>query len=135
MSDNGNQGEKLTPKKRLFVGALAVSATVKSAAQSVGVGERTAWRYMGDPAVRAAIAERQSAVLAQVTDGVLSDMSAARELLLKMMGDPAVSDGVRVRAALGVLEVGLRLFEMISLNDRVAELERQVLNGQHNNTD
>jgi len=127
MSDNGTQVEKLTAKKRLFVGALAVHSTVKAAAASVAVGERTAWRYMGDPAVRAAIAERQSAVLAQVTDGVLSDMSAARVLLLAMMNDPKVTDGVRVRAALGVLEVGLRLFEMISLNDRITELERQVI--------
>lgn len=127
MSDNGTPDQKLTPKKRLFVGALAVSATVKSAAEKVDIGERTAWRYMSDPGVRAAIAERQSAVLSQVTDGLVSDMGKARELLLEIMASKTASDGVRVRAALGVLEIGLRLFELVSLSDRVSELERAVL--------
>lgn len=127
MNEDSTVEDKLTPRQRRFVGALAVSTTVEGAAIAAHIGHSTAWRYLGDPVVRAAIAARQSAVLSQVTDGVLSDMSRARTLLVSMMDDPKATDGVRVRAALGVLEVGLRLFEMISLSDRVGELERAVL--------
>jgi hypothetical protein len=44
-------------------------------------------------------------------------------VLLKMMVDATQPGAVRVRAALGVLEVGLRLVSLLSLAERVAALE------------
>ena len=126
MNDDSTE-DKLSDRQKRFIGALAVSTTVEGAAKAAHIGHSTAWRFLSNPMVKQAIAERQSGILAQLTDGLLADMSQARKLLVDTINSAAASDGVKVRAAMGVLEVGLRLFEMISLSDRVSELERAVL--------
>lgn len=96
----------------------------------MGIGERTAYKYLGDELVKEEIARRQDAILGQVTAGLVADMAEARRVLLDRMNDPATADGVRVRAALGVLNCGLRLFELLCLTDRVAALERRLADEQ-----
>ena len=110
----------------MLIAALAATPTVRGAAEVAGIAERTAYRYLADAVVRAAIAERQDAALAQVTAGLVADMGEARAALVGMMKNKSAADGVRVRAALGVLDCGLRLFEMLSLADRVTTLEQLV---------
>lgn len=122
MTDNGT----LTTKQRRFVVALLARPTVREAAAEAGVSESTAWRYLGDSAVKRELATRQDALLAQVSSGIVGDMTEARQVLLDVMRDHKTADGVRVRAALGVLDTGLKLFELVSLSDRVSALEAQL---------
>jgi len=122
MAGNGT----LTRKQRLFVLALVDSTSVPEAAVKSGIAERTAWRYLGNPTVKVELAARQDAMLAQVTGGLVTDMTEARGVLKGIMNDDGVAPGVRVRAAGMVLDAGLRFFELLSLAQRVAELERRV---------
>ena len=114
----------LTTKQKGFVACLMSSGSVRSAAQLAGIAERTGWRYLSNDGVRAAIRERQDALLAHVTTGIISDMAKARAVLLSVMADGGVAPGVRIRAGGLVLNAGLRLFEILSLSERVAALER-----------
>ena len=119
MAENGS----LSTRQKRFIVALLEAPTVRDAAESAQVGETTAWRYLRDPRVRAEIAQRTGSMLAQASAGVLADMGAARDTLRQIMGDRAASDAARVSAARAILDCGLRLFEMVSLADRVADLE------------
>jgi len=127
MSENGT----LSRKQRRFVGALLNRPTVREAAAEADVSESTAWRYLGDSAVKRELATRQDALLAQVTSGLVGDMTEARQVLLDVMRANDAADGVRVRAALGVLDAGLKLFELLALADRVAAIESRLEASEH----
>jgi site-specific recombinase XerC len=114
---------RLTAAAARFVGALLTARSIRDAASAAHVSERAAYRYLAQPAVRAELAARQQSLLASVSGGLAADMEQARALLVAMMTDPAVPPGVRVRAALGVLDCGLRLAELVTLAERVAALE------------
>lgn len=122
MAENG----ALTAKQARFCTALLEARTIREAARMAGVGERTAWRYLASPEVRQVLTERQGAMLAQAAAALVADMAEARKVLRSIMGDAAAAPGVRVAAARAVLEAGLRLFELVSLTERVAELERRL---------
>ena len=121
-----SENKTLSTRQRRFVAALAATSTVRAAAKAAGIAEATAWRYLDDSDVKAEITRRQDAMLAQVTAGVVADMTEARAALIGMMRDTDTADSVRVRAASKVLDTGLKLFELITLADRVANLEARM---------
>ena len=118
--------DRLSQKKRAFVLALLDAPTIREAAQRASIGEATAFRYLSDPAVCGELADRQDALLASVTTGMVGDMAAARACLVAAMTDPSIPPGVRVRAARAVLDVGARLLESWLLARRIAAIERRL---------
>jgi phage terminase small subunit len=116
----------LNPRQRRFLVALVANATVRDAAQAAGIGERTAWRYLAEPSVKAALTERQDAVLGHVSRRLASEMGAALDVLCGIMRNTAANDAARVSAARAVLDSGLRLAELVTLAERVAELEARM---------
>ena len=122
MGDNG----RLSPKQRRFVAFLATTPTIRDAAKAADVGETTAWRWLRQPAIKAEIRARQDAMLAQVSAGIASDMSAARQALVAVLDDKGASASAKVNAAGKLLDCGLRLWEIVSMADRVAEIERRL---------
>jgi phage terminase small subunit len=124
MGDN----DRLSTSKRRIIAALATTSTVRDAARVAGVGETTAYRYLSDPVVKAELAHRQDAMLAQVCAGIVEDMSEARRVLRGLLDAEEATDSVKVRAASKLLDAGLRLLELVALSDRVSELERLVIN-------
>lgn len=106
--------------------ALLEARSVRDAARTANVAERTAWRYLADDQVRAELANRLDAMLAQVTAGLIEDLSQARQVLRDVMARPGIAPGVRVRAAGMVLNYGLRFVELVALAERVAALEEAI---------
>lgn len=105
--------------------ALACGATVESAARQCGLSERTIYRRL-----------RQSAFQARL-QGVRSDMVGRAAAMLTAAGlesvrtllelqKPAVSAAVRLGAARAVLEIGLKMREVVELEQRMATLEEQL---------
>ena len=90
------------------------------------MGERTAWTYLGDPAVKAELAAHQDAVLGDAARRLAREMGAALDVLCAIMRDKGATDAARVSAARAVLDSGLKLAELVTLADRVAELERRL---------
>ena len=68
----------------------------------------------------------QVASASRVARRVACQMGTALDVLSEVMEDTAAHPGARVSAARAVLESGLRLAELVSLSERVAELERIV---------
>ena len=56
-------------------------------------------------------------MLNQVCAGLVADMADARRVLLDVALDSEATDSARVSAAKGILDAGLRLFEMYALAD------------------
>ena len=122
MADNG----ALSQRQKRFIACLIEARNVREGAAHAGIGERTAFRYLQNGAVRAELRLRQGAVLGAVTMGLVSSMSEAVDVLVGMMNDDKIAAGVRARAALGVLDAGLRVFETLSLADRLSVLEDRI---------
>ncbi len=119
------ENERLTPAKRRFALAVLEAKSVRQACELADVSEATGYRYLQDPAVRARLAEYTDALLAQAAAGLLSDLVDARATLREIMNDREAGDSARVSAARAVLDASLRLFELVSLSERVARLEER----------
>jgi len=122
MADNGS----LTAKQRRFVAALMTARTVEDAAQVAGIAERTAWRYLANSDVRAALHEAQAQALAQVTRRAVQAMTEALDVLRGIAADGDAPTGARVSAARAILENALRYNEAVTLAERVSELEARM---------
>lgn len=120
------QAGALSRNRRRFALALTISRSVKAAADSVGIAERTAWNWLREPAVRAAPNEALDAVLAQATHNAAGLMTKALDTLAAVMADREASSSSRVSAARAILETGLRYSEHVTLVERVTALEEAI---------
>ncbi len=122
MADNGT----LSRNQRRLVAALTRTASVRAAAETASVGERTAWRYLADPAVRSEVAKRTDAAMSQATAGLAEDMIAARVVLREIITNTEHPVTPRVSAARAILEAGLRMLELANQSDRMARIEERL---------
>jgi phage terminase small subunit len=122
MTDNG----ALTAAQKRFVAALLTARDVRGACRVAGVAERTAYRWLRMPAVKAALAEAQDTALAQVTRLAVGMMTDALGTLAAVMGDNDAPTASRVAAARAILENVLRFTDAVTLAERVAKLEERL---------
>ncbi len=108
-----------------LVSALASGATVEDAARRCGIDEKAVRRRLTDEKFRKRIVAARAA-LTERTCGLLTAAGlAAAEALVELArgdGPPAV----RLAAAKAVLDAGLKLREVVDLEARVDDLERQL---------
>lgn len=126
MASRGTRGTFST-KQESFLEALLTCRTVLDAATQAQVCKRTADRWLADPAFKQRLAERQNTALAHVTRRLTGSMLEAIQTLESIHlaeGNPATA---RVSAARAILDSGLRYAELVSLSERVAELERRLI--------
>jgi len=90
------------------------------------VAERTGWRWLRLPAVKAALVEAQDTALAQVTRVAVGMMTDALSTLAAVMGDGNAPTASRVAAARAILENVLRFTDAVTLAERVAKLEERL---------
>lgn len=118
MADNGR------PRA---IDALLCCSTVRAAAAKAGLGERTIYRYLADSDFRAELHRRQDEALSAVTAALAGGMGSAVQALAGVLDDPECPQAVKVRAALGWLREGRAMVETDNLVDRVATLEKVLL--------
>ena len=118
MAENG----ALTARQARFVAAVLESPSIRAACKLAQVGERTGWKYLRDPAVKAELARRQDAALAMATAQVAADCTGSLAELRRLR-DGAESEHVRVAAARAILAAVLPMVEKNDLAARVAALE------------
>lgn len=126
MSDNGRPGPKMSTKQRRFINALLTSNTIRDAAQTANVAERTAYRWLRADPVRTALSEALDAALSQAAARCSGAMGTALEVLLGIAEDVGAPASARVSAARAILEGGPKLRESLDLSDRVAILEAEI---------
>ena len=119
--------DTLSTRQKRFVVAMLTAATIAEAAELAGVSERTARRYLSNPAVRRALGQALDDALTQAAGQVVNAMCAALTTLEEIHGDGEAPTGARVSAARAILEGGPKLREALDLSQRLAELERLIL--------
>ena len=120
------ENERLTTGQRRFALAVLESKSIRQACEMADVSEATGYRYLQEPAVKHRLSQYTDGMLAQAAASLLGDMTLARQTLRDVMQSERASDAARVSAARAVLDSGLRLAELVSLSDRVSELEQRL---------
>jgi hypothetical protein len=116
MAANGNpKGESG------LIAALAAGQTVKAAAASAGVSERTAHRRLEDAGFWQAVVDARAKLVDNAL-GQLADASAAAVTTLRALLD-ADGETARLGAARAILELGNKLRESVEFEQRISRLE------------
>jgi hypothetical protein len=116
---------KLTRKQEALISALLTTPTLAAAAQTVGIGEVTAWRWLKEPTVQAAYRDARRAVVQQAITQVQQATGEAVETLRAVMQDPEAPASARVSAARVVIETAVKAVELEDLEARITALEQQ----------
>jgi len=117
-------GSKRKKSEDSLLLALACGATLDAAARQCGVSERTIYRRLEDPKFKKRL-ERVRADMVGRTSGMLTAAGCeAIRTLLTLQKDSTPT--VRLGAARTTLEIGLKMRQMVDLEQRMAELEAMV---------
>ena len=117
-------GAKYAHKMEQAIAALLTHRSVEEAARAVGISANTLLRWMKEPEFEAECREARRTVFSQAIGRLQDAAGAAATTVLKIMVDPNVRSGTRLRAAEVVLEQAAKAGEMKDIEDRVAKLER-----------
>jgi hypothetical protein len=128
-SDRGDAEKRRAGADSILVAELARGATLKDAAKSAGVSERTARRRNEEDDFRAKVNAVRSEMLSSAI-GRLSDAMAGSAETLSVLAQSAGSENVRLSAARGTLEMAVRLRESLEFSERLDRLEQAMLEEQ-----
>ena len=117
----------LSPAQVRAVAAIMTTRTVTAAAAEAKVTTRTIYRWLTDPDFKAALAAAEADLLASTTRMLLTASGQAVDTLKAAIDDPEAGHGVKVRAADLLLVHAPRLYELRTLEARLAALEEEVL--------
>jgi len=115
--------DNLTLKQQRAVRALLTTPDVASAAKDAGVSRETVYKWMQVPVFTTALHAAEADALAAVSRRLVRLADTAATTLEAAMHDEATPVATRVRAADAVLSRLLQLRELVSLEERVRELE------------
>jgi hypothetical protein len=118
-------GPRFEQKMEPAIAALLSHRNVEDAARAVGISVNTLRRWMQVPEFQAACREARRKILSQAIGQLQNAAGAAAKTVLKIMVDPTVPAGIRLRAAEIVLEQAVKAGEMEETADRLARLERR----------
>lgn len=105
--------------------ALACGATVEAAARQCGLSDRTVYRRLQDPEFKRKL-ENVRADMTQRSAGMLTAAAGEAVRTLLSLQKDAIPAAVRLGAARAVLEIGIKLRQMVEIEQRLTELEVQV---------
>ena len=115
---------KFGHKKEQAIAALLSYKNLETAARAVGISATTLQRWTKDPEFDLAYRKARRAAFRASIDRLEEASGAAVTTVLKIMVDPKVSAGTRLRAAEVVLSQGAKVVEIENIEARLAELER-----------
>lgn len=115
--------ENLTPRQQRAVRALLTTPDMAAAAKEAAVSRETVYKWMQVPAFSTALHAAEADALAAVSRRLVRLADTAATTLEAAMRDEATPIATRVRAADAVLSRLLQLRELVTLEERVRELE------------
>lgn len=116
----------LTPRQLRAVNALLTHPTVAAAAVVLGVAPSTIYRWLGENAFRAALAQAEGEAVAAAGRRLAVLAETALDELARSMTDPTTPAPVRVRACEVILNNLLKYREIVGLEQRLTDLEREM---------
>lgn len=127
MADTGAQPKELTPAQITAVHAIVAARDVRAAAAACGTPERTLYRWLQSEVFKLAIAEQEALIVDYATRRLLLLQDKAIDVIANVLDDPKAPAGIRLRAALGMLDTSIKLRELRDLEVRLAALEAALL--------
>ena len=89
-------GEKLSRKKNQAIAALLELPTIRAAAEAVGVGESTLYRWLGNDSFREAYAAARAEVVRHAVANLQRSTSEAVEALREVLNDSETPASARI---------------------------------------
>lgn len=116
----------ISPNQQRFIAAMLSTRTVADAARQIGISERTAYRYLDEPQVRAALNSALDQALSATAQRAAAGMDRALDTLYAILDDPNTPLTARIAVARLLLETGPRLHETITLVQRMESVEKML---------
>jgi hypothetical protein len=110
-----------SPKQERVALLIAAGRSIKAAA-AADCGERTAHTWLEDPRFRMLVAGLRGRMLDEAVGTLAEAANEAVGALRKLLDDE--NSGVRLRAALGILDAAVRVRQHIELDARLLRLEQ-----------
>jgi len=102
--------------------ALACGATVESAARKASVSESTVFRRLNDPGFQRELNAMRSDMVQRATGMLTAATMEAAKTLLNLQHD-SVPPAVRLGAARAILDFGLKMRQIVELEERLMAME------------
>ena len=118
-------GDRRKKNEEPLLLALACGATVEAAARQCGISGRTVYRRLEDPEFKRRL-ENVRADMIQRSAGMLTAAAGEAVRTLLSLQKDAIPAAVRLGAARAILEVGMKVRQVVELEVRLAELEELV---------
>jgi hypothetical protein len=122
-------GQKQTQREEAFIAALLTQLSIPAACKQAGISERSGYRWLAEAGFQRRYAAARQRVLTQTIGLLVQSGSLAVLTLRKIMLSDEATSSARVAAARTILELSVRLEELITLEQRVAELEQRMKEG------
>jgi hypothetical protein len=121
-----DNSEELTAKQDKALAALISQPSVRKAAAASGLGEATIWRYLRDDKFRRAYLDARRGLVEHATTQMSQSASAAATALDEIVKDKKMPPTARVSAAKTVLQKAQSGVELLDLQERLSEIEKQL---------
>ena len=125
---NNDGRKKLTRLQRAAVAAIVTTSTAKEAAAACGCSESSIYKWQRVPAFKAAVAENEALIRDAVRYQLSIKSKNALDVIEQIMtgdikDDPDLRASVRLRAALGWMDLVIKTGNEADIERRVSALE------------
>ena len=121
-----NAPDNLSPKQEKAIAALLTEPTVERAAHAAGVGERTLYEWLDQPAFKAEYRRCRREAFSQAIALTQRYAPLAVQTLTKIMADPDSPAASRVQASNTLLKFGRDALELDDLAVRLDGVEAKM---------
>lgn len=118
--------KKLSPKKTRALNALIEENTIKDAAQAIGIGETTIFRYLQDEDFQKAYRSAKRRIVEHTITRLQNATTEAVDTLLSIMKDNNIPASPRVTAARTIINTAIKAVEIEDMLVRLEEIERHL---------
>jgi len=119
-----------TRKQERAIAALLTTDSVTQAASVAGVGERTLYRWLQDPAFLEQYRKARKAALDQAISTLQERSNKAARALIDIVEDREMPPSTRVMAAREILQTSIKGVERDDFESRLEELEKMIMKGE-----
>lgn len=110
-------------KQEAFITVFLSTKSIMEAAKKAGVSDRTARRWLQEPAMQEALRTARTDIYQQSLQDLKKATQFAVALLVACLQENEASMSVRVRAAETILRHAIEIHSLQELEARIAELE------------
>lgn len=114
--------ENVTPKQRIAIASLVATGNAREAAKAAGVAPKTLYVWLSQTAFKRELRASEEQALEEFSRALVSLAELTTQALRDGLQDESMT--VRLRAAGMVLDGVLRVRELLTLEQRITELER-----------